>query len=401
MSNDINFKLKPPHATQKLVLEAFKTTRFITMCCGRRWGKSLISKTIAIIEGVKKKDICYITPQYRLAKKFFKEICNQLPKGIFKANKSDLIIEFITGGTISFFSGENMDAPRGSDYDILIIDEASFIKDLKYGWYNSLRPLLAKTKGKVLFISTPRGKDFFFELTKKNDKDWKNFHFTTFDNPFIDPEEIENAKQDLPSESFKQEYLAVAGSNKNGIVSLDVIERNTLKELSKEATAIFGIDVAATTDFTSITGLSITGNMTYHSHFQAESWVTVEDEIAKLPQDTLKIMDISGVGKPVYDNLINRGVLNLIGVVFTSVSKPILIKELILRLEKDELQFNEVTANELSTFEYQLHAGGRVTYNGISGTHDDCVISLSLCSKYLCDVQYTAGGKDMLSSYGW
>lgn len=402
MENNINLRLPKPHKTQQIVLDAFKTTRFITMCCGRRWGKSLISKTISIIEGLQGKHIAYVTPQYRLAKRFFKEIINQLPQGIYEANKSDLTIEFISGGTISFFSGENLDALRGGEYDVLIIDEASFIADLEEGWKNALRPLLTKTKGKALFISTPRGKDYFFELTKKaNDNgDWRNFQFTTYDNPHIDPQEIDNAKADLPSESFNQEYLAVAGSNKNGIVSLDVITRNTIKEYSTEPTAIIGIDVASTTDYTSITFMSASGKMTDHVHFQSNDWVIVEEKIKALPQDIMKVMDITGVGKVVYDNLINQGVLNLMGFTFTAQSKPQLIKELILALEKDKLKFNELTANELSTFEYKLGKGGHVTYNAISSCHDDTVVSLALCNKFLPDVQHLVNDNP-LSKYGW
>jgi hypothetical protein len=41
------------------------------------------------------------------------------------------------------------------------------------------------------------------------DKDWKSWHFTTKDNPLIDPDEIESAKKTLSSSfAFKQEYMA-------------------------------------------------------------------------------------------------------------------------------------------------------------------------------------------------
>lgn len=399
--NNINFKLPRPHKTQQQVLDAFKTTRFITMCCGRRWGKSLISKVISITQGLKqKKHIYYITPQFRLSKKFFKEICNMLPADIYTANKSDLIIEFISGGTISFFSGENLDAPRGGECDILIIDEASYIADLEYGWKNALRPLLLKTKGKALFISTPRGKDFFFELCGIKNKNWKHFQFTSYDNPFVDPEEIEEAKLDSTPEEFAQEYLAVAGANKSAIVSMDVITRNTITELSKDPTVIFGIDVASEVDYTSITGLDANGRMTYHEHFQIADWFFTEEAIKRLPAEVLKVMDITGAGKVVFNNCVNAGVYNLQGYVFTAQSKPILIKEMIIALQRDKLKFNQVTADELSTFEYKLHQGGHVTYNAISGRHDDTCISLALASKYL-ELGRTATPEEFMNRFSW
>jgi len=403
MMNNFNLKLPKPHKTQQIVLDAFKTTRFITMCCGRRWGKSLISKTIAIVEGIKGDRIVYITPFYRLAKSFFNDIINILPQGVYESNKSDLTIKFLTGGSISFFSGENINAIRGGEYNLLLIDEASYINDLEEAWQNALLPLISRTKGKALIFSTPRGKDFFFELTKRGTTKpelWKNFQFSSYDNPHFPVEEIELAKSELPSASFNQEYLAVAGSNKNGIVQLDVLERNTIKEYSTEPTAIIGIDVASTTDYTSITFMSASGKMTDHIHFQSNDWVIVEEKIKALPQNIMKVMDITGVGKVVYDNLINQGVLNLMGFTFTAQSKPQLIKELILALEKDKLKFNEITANELSTFEYKLMKGGHVTYNAINGCHDDTVVSLALCNKFLPDVQYLVN-HNPLAKYGW
>src|SRR5690606_13328680 len=120
-----------------------------------------------------------------------------------------------------------------------------------------------------------------------------------------------------------------------------------------------------------------------HKHFQKSDWLFTEEAIKDLPNDVFKVMDITGVGKVVFNNVVNTGVQNIQGYTFTSASKPILIKELILALQRDKLKFNEVTANELSTFEYKLHQGGHITYDAISGCHDDTVISLALASKYL------------------
>jgi PBSX family phage terminase large subunit len=61
-----------------------------------------------------------------------------------------------------------------------------------------------------LFISTPKGFNHFYELCNKEleDKDFKTFHFTSYDNPYLPPDELESAKQSLPTEAFIQEYLA-------------------------------------------------------------------------------------------------------------------------------------------------------------------------------------------------
>lgn len=63
-----------------------------------------------------------------------------------------------------------------------------------------------------MFIGTPKGRNWFHDLWKlgqeEQDKDWKSWHFTTADNPLIDPTEIESAKKTLSTFSFKQEYMA-------------------------------------------------------------------------------------------------------------------------------------------------------------------------------------------------
>jgi hypothetical protein len=63
-----------------------------------------------------------------------------------------------------------------------------------------------------MFIGTPKGRNWFYDLFQLGedgaDKDWKSWHFTTKDNPLIDPDEIESAKKTLSSFAFKQEYMA-------------------------------------------------------------------------------------------------------------------------------------------------------------------------------------------------
>jgi hypothetical protein len=63
-----------------------------------------------------------------------------------------------------------------------------------------------------MFIGTPKGRNWFYDLynlgQEETDEDWKSWHFTTKDNPLIDPSEIESAKKTLSSFAFKQEYMA-------------------------------------------------------------------------------------------------------------------------------------------------------------------------------------------------
>jgi len=92
-----------------------------------------------------------------------------------------------------------LDNLRGRKFHFGVIDEASFIPDLENGWLNSIRPTLTDYKGRALFISTPKGKNFFYSLfLKSGEPDWESFKFTTYDNPYIDKTEIDDARLQLP-----------------------------------------------------------------------------------------------------------------------------------------------------------------------------------------------------------
>ena len=91
-----------------------------------------------------------------------------------------------------------------------VLDEVADIKP--EAWEQVIRASLSDKKGRGLFIGTPKGRNWFFDLFKLGqtgqDPDWKSWHFTTKDNPLIDPEEIESAKKTMSSFAFKQEYMA-------------------------------------------------------------------------------------------------------------------------------------------------------------------------------------------------
>jgi phage terminase large subunit len=59
-------------------------------------------------------------------------------------------------------------------------------------------------------MGTPKGFNHLYDLynLEKEDEDYKSFHFTSYDNPFADPEELAKAKRELTENRFAQEYLA-------------------------------------------------------------------------------------------------------------------------------------------------------------------------------------------------
>jgi phage FluMu gp28-like protein len=369
----IAIELPKPHEGQRNVLES--KARFRVLMCGRRWGKSLISKQYTITEALAGNINAYITPTYSLAKVFFDEIAKLIPNEVATANKSDLVFKFVTGGEIRFFTGERLDNLRGLKFHNVIIDEACYISNLEDAWNNAIRPTLTDYQGRALFISTPRGKDFFYRLYLRNgDKDFQSFKYTTYDNPFINNQEIDDAKASLPSAVFEQEYLANPMENAANPFGMDFIRAN-IQTLSENKPICYGIDVAKSYDYTVIIGLDANGSVCHYERFQAD-WNATKEKIKQLDK-VPKVIDATGVGDPIVEDL-QRDDYMIEGFKFTSTSKQQLIEGLVLAIQQGLVKYPDGTiVDELSLFEY-VYTNRGVKYSAPDGMHDDAVCSLAL-----------------------
>ena len=99
---------------------------------------------------------------------------------------------------------------RGVSLNYLVLDEYADIKSET--WEEVLRPALSDMKGQALFIGTPKGRNWFYDLyayaSLNEDPEWSAFHFTSYDNPFLSADEIDAAKRSMSSHAFRQEFMA-------------------------------------------------------------------------------------------------------------------------------------------------------------------------------------------------
>jgi len=366
----MRIELPNPHINQQKILDS--VSRFRVVMAGRRFGKSELSQIEIIINSLQGKKVAYITPTYNLARVFFEQLIKTLP---FESNKSELSIKFPNDGSVEFFTGERLDNLRGRKFHLVVIDEASFIPNLEDGWLNSIRPTLTDYKGRALFISTPKGKNFFYSLyLKSGEPDWESFKFSTYDNPYIDRTEIDDARMQLPEVVFEQEYMANPSENAANPFGSQYIKQCTYP-LSSEPPIVFGIDLAKSVDFTCIIGLDKNGSVSYFERFQKD-WRNTKQVIANLPRMPI-LIDSTGVGDPIFEDLYREGV-NVTGFKFTSNSKQQLMEGLSSAIQQRKITFPEgAIVNELEVFEYQYTATG-VKYSAPQGFHDDCVMSLAL-----------------------
>lgn len=366
----MRLELPQPHTNQQRILDS--QSRFRVVMCGRRFGKSELSQIEIITNALVGKNVAYITPTYQLARVFFEKLIKAVP---FESNKSELSIKFPNDGSVEFFTGERLDNLRGRKFHLVVIDEASFIPNLEEGWLNSIRPTLTDYKGRALFLSTPKGKNFFYSLYLKNgEPDWESFKFTTYDNPHIDKTEIDDARTQIPEVVFEQEYMANPSENAANPFGSAFIKQCTF-ELSHEPPIAFGVDLAKSVDFTAIIGLDRNGSVCHFERFQKD-WRQTKQVINSLPKVPI-LMDSTGVGDPIFEDLQRDGV-NVQGYKFSSTSKQQLMEGLASAIHQRKITFPEGhITQELEIFEYQYTSFG-VKYSAPPGFHDDCVMALGL-----------------------
>lgn len=185
--------------------------RYKVINIGRRGGKTFFAalKLIHFASSKENQIIWYIAPTYAQAKQILWEMLKDLvpEHGILKKSESPpLYIELKNGSKIFIKGGSDPDSLRGVRIDLAVFDEVAFFDRWDEVW-KVIRPTLADSKADVIFISTPNGFNHFKNMAEETNEDWQYFHYTTYDNPHIPVEEIEQMKQEMDEDSFAQEIM--------------------------------------------------------------------------------------------------------------------------------------------------------------------------------------------------
>ena len=172
------------------------------------------------LEAPESSAVVYVAPTLGQARQIaWDALLAQGGKLIKNAHVNNMDITLVTGRKIHIRSAENPDTLRGLKLYFAVIDEAAFVKEDLFT--KIIRPALADLRGEAVLISTPDGRNWFYDAFKTGEsdkfKDWKSWHLTTNDNPTIDPEEIEDAKSTLSTFHFNQEFLASFTNSGTGL----------------------------------------------------------------------------------------------------------------------------------------------------------------------------------------
>jgi len=203
---------------EKILFES--DARFKVIAKGRRFGltKGFANYIIEeMLDGVT--PVLWVDTVYgnieRYVERYFIPVLKKLPKNLwqYRTNRNDLKI----GNSVcDFRSADNPENIEGFGYALIIINEAGIVLKKRSLWSESILPMILDYKANVLIGGTPKGKrvkksnekHLFFELFEKGQKanpstslrtgsEWESFSFTSYDNPLLDPLEIDELVKEI------------------------------------------------------------------------------------------------------------------------------------------------------------------------------------------------------------
>lgn len=199
--------LPPLHAAQ-LEIER-DPARFKIVVAGRRFGKTRYGTWKMSGMGVSGGTGFWIAPRYKLARPGWRDLrgmAQQIPGAEVKRGAME--VTYRGGGWAAVRTGSDPDDLRSEGLSIAVLDEAAMMKEAV--WREAIRPALVDRKGEALFISTPKGiRSWFYDLVGEAETkdDWTVFHYTSYDNPFLDKTEVDAMREELGDLLFRQEGL--------------------------------------------------------------------------------------------------------------------------------------------------------------------------------------------------
>jgi len=283
---------------------------------------------------------------------------------------------------------------RGRAAHRIFVDEAAFIKDSIIK--EVVLPMLTDWDGDLVLISTPNGRNYFYEMYQKGQKTenerTKSWQFPSYANPFISHAHIEEQKKNMLDLQFRTEYMAEFIDDQHAVFKWEHINdaMDSFDEsFEKEPNHIYyiGVDVAVQADYTAITVIDATNpnkcKVVYTERFNNKPYEYIYNRVVSciMQFNPLKVLiDETGVGAGITEQLMQVSP-QVEGFTFSMPAKISLINTLKLGLEQRRIKIsdkNENYINELKYYEYEITSQGNVKMHAPSNKFDDCVISLAL-----------------------
>lgn len=350
----------------------------------------------------------WIAPSYAQSTNAYNIVKRLLPKDTFKEYKATLKLEVLdpdgtVRSTIEFKSGDNPDTLRGFAVHNFVIDEASRIP---YDSFVSVMTTVLQTRGRGLIISTPKGRNWFYDVYQRGEKideygyqkfsdtdpdpypEWFSICMPTWSNPHVQVDSILELKNNLPEDMFRQEVAAKFLVDSAGVFkNIAACMSGEIESYEPGKRYVMGVDLARLKDYTVITVVDQSRNhVVYFERLNQTSWEIIYSRIrtVALRYKATVVLDTTGIGDPIIAALQSAGGIHFVPYkIGSSTAKQQLIDKLRVAFEQGTVSFPKclyVLRKELESYEFRMTDAGRVQYSAPEGKHDDTVISLALAN---------------------
>lgn len=406
------------HDKQRLIYR--DPARIRVLNCGARWGKDrlgiidLFSKSVLISSEPHRKSLIpgvlswYVAPTYGLLRQSWAEaerFFSGLPGAVFKTTERQVLLPGRI--VIEFKSADRPGALLGRGLDFVVATEAARLKPEAF--YNSLLSRLnspgrgpSGAGGRIMANSTPNGRGWWYELCTRAENsggDMSYYHYTSFDNPYINPEEIEKQRLLMTERAFRQEYLAEFIEPENGVfsgVSACLEPYSYPIKAKKGARYLVGIDWGRHGDATAVividasaTPYKIANVLHLCQKTYSEQISLIKSFLAPYQREAVITAESNSLGDPLIEQL--RHFIPQIRPFFTnSARKMQIVEAAALAIEQREILFpakvqagiltsiERAFTEELAYFQAKTSSSGTVTYSAPDGLHDDLVMAFCI-----------------------
>lgn len=312
---------------------------------------------------------------------------------ITKKNEAELRVHLINGSYIQLIGADNPDRLRGAGPLGMVLDEYDMMRE---DVWPILEPILRQNGGWAWFVGTPKGKQKLYDLYNRAIKDttdeWASWYLPASKSGIIPKQDLENSKASMPEALYNQEWECKFLEGE-GSVFRNV--RDSCDSVPQEAIDghlyVMGVDLAKVQDYTVITVYDRKGlKQVYQDRFQILEWPFQKKRIQMIAEkynNALTIIDATGLGDPVADDLTRAGVA-IKPFKITNESKKEIIEKLSIFIEQKKIHMLPIddTLLEFDNFSYTISSNGRIIYNAREGYHDDIVIAHALAVSDLYDI---------------
>lgn len=378
--------LPKPLAWQHQVLR--EAARFNVVNVGRRAGKTILGQNRCATPETLSKPVAWFSPTYKMLLEVWRDMVRLLAPITARRSGQDHRLELITGGLVEFWSLDNPDVARGRKYRRVIIDEAAMVANLVDVWQYTLRPTLADFGGDAWFLSTPRGRNGFWQMYQWGQDaaqpDWRSWQMPSTVG-VLAQSEIDEMRRAMPERVFRQEILAEFLDDGGGVFRR-VSEAATSTALERGEAGgqyVIGVDWGKLNDWTVVTVLDADSRrMVYLDRFNQIDYAVQLGRLQAVCQRFAPyalVVERNSIGEPLIEQLQRLG-LPVVPFQTTNATKAQIIDALALAFEQGALSIlpEPVLLGELMAYEMERTGTGLLRYGAPDGGHDDCVMSLAL-----------------------